>query len=185
MRKSQTEFTALLQRARAGDAAAGHEVFEAVYDELRRAARAIHAGAGATLQPTALVHEAWFKLAPHLANLSGRVHFLAVAGKAMRQVLADHARSQRRDKRGGAWACVELDEGLVAARAPDPDLLELHERIEQLERLNERHARVVEMRVFAGMRASEVAEVLGVSKDTVEADWNMARAWLARRSRTE
>ncbi len=186
VKRSITEFTALLQRARVGDAQASRDVFEVVYEDLRRAAHAINAvGGGRTLQPTALVHEAWFKLAPHIDRMNSRLHFLAVASHAMRQVLADHARARRCDKRGGAWAEVELDENLSAPGDVDADLLDLHERIEQLERLNERHARVVEMRVFAGMRVTEVAEALGVSCDTVESDWSMARAWLIRRRQAE
>lgn len=182
-----TDFTRLLGQAKAGDGEAHAQVFALVYDQLRDAARRIGGGRGSsgrgghTLQPTALVHEAWLKLAPNLANVGGRVHFFAVASMAMRQVLADHARGARREKRGGGRERVVLEESRVEAPTADADLCALDECLEELNGLNPRHARVVELRVFGGLTIDEAAEALGVSHGTVESDWSMARAWLWRR----
>ncbi len=177
-----TDFTRLLGQAKAGDAEARGQVFALVYDQLREAARRIGSGrVGHTLQPTALVHEAWLKVAPKLEGVNDRLHFFAVASLAMRQVLADHARGARREKRGGGRERVALEESRVAAPAADADLCALDECLEELNGLNPRHARVVELRVFGGLTIDEAAEALGVSHGTIESDWSMARAWLWRR----
>lgn len=182
MSHAPTQITGLLERARSGDERARGEVFAAVYDELRRAAQAVAPrSAGKTLQPTALVHEAWLKLSPGLDALQGRTHFLAVASKAMRQILADHARAAKREKRGGGWSAVALHEGIAQTSQLESDLVALDECLEQLAGMNARHARVVEMRVFGGLTIDETADELGVSHSTVESDWCMARAWLWRR----
>ena len=180
--KPTTEFTQLLAQARSGDSAAHAAVFSAVYDELRQLAGRIDPRrAGHTLQPTAIVHEAWIKLSPKLDRVSGRLHFLAVASMAMRQVLADYARTRGRDKRGGDWSAVTLDESSAVDHGTSADLVAIHECLEQLATLNARHARVVELRVLGGLTIDETADVLGVSHSTVESDWSMARAWLLRR----
>jgi len=180
--KSPTEFTQLLQRAKAGDSAAHDAMFQLVYDELRGLARAIDASRGRhTLQPTAVVHEAWMKLARNLDGLDNRVHFVAVASMAMRQVLADHVRTRGRAKRGGAWEAITLHEDAAPDRSRDADLVDFSDCLEQLAALNERHARVVELRVLGGLTIAETAEAMGVSDFTVEADWSMARVWLWRR----
>jgi len=179
---STTDFTRLLEQAKGGDAAAHAQLFALVYDQLRDAARRVSPGQGVhTLQPTALVHEAWLKLAPNLEGVSGRLHFLALASMAMRQVLADYARGARREKRGGGRERVALEESRVEAPGADADLCALDECLEQLAELNPRHARVVELRAFGGMTIQEAATALGVSHGTIEADWAMARAWLLRR----
>lgn len=176
------DFTRILQQARGGDSASEAHLFALAYDQLRASARRVSAGHGVhTLQPTALVHEAWLKLAPGLQGVGGRLHFFAVASMAMRQVLADYARATRRDKRGGGRERVTLEESRIEAPAADIDLCALDESLGQLAELNPRHARVVELRVFSGMTIEEVAETLGVSHCTVESDWNMARAWLGRK----
>jgi len=179
------ELTGLLRQARAGDRAAHARVFEQVYDELRAAARRIGSGPGATLQPTALVHEAWLKLAPRLDAVNDRVHFFAVASLAMRQVVANHARAARSEKRGPGLRAVSLDDSMApepgARLSPAADLCALDECLEELNGLNPRHARVVELRVFGGLTIDEAASELGVSHGTIEADWAMARAWLLRR----
>ena len=183
-----TDFTRLLVQAKAGNADASGQVFALVYDELRRVAYQIGSdGVGHTLQPTAVVHEAWLKLAPRLDAVNDRVHFFAVASMAMRQVLGDHARAARREKRGGGRRVVTLDGNVALAGnvaqhgALDADLCALDESLEQLASLNPRHARVVELRVFGGLSIAETAEALGVSHGTIESDWSMARAWLWRR----
>jgi RNA polymerase sigma factor (TIGR02999 family) len=159
------------------------ELFEAVYDPLRELARRYlrRERPGHTLQPTALVHEAYFKLVDQSrVDWKGRTHFFAVGAKAMRRILIDYARSRKRAKRGGDWLRVTLS-GLAAPPFGDLDptqLLELHSALEKLAQLDERQARVVELRFFAGLRMSEVAKVLGVSKRTADGDWAKARTWL-------
>lgn len=162
----------------------GDALLPLVYDELRRLARRYldREHAGHTLQPTALVHEAYLRLAEQTrVEWQGRTHFFAMGARMMRRVLVDHARHHARDKRGAGERPVTLIED-VAARALDlADVLALEEVLAQLEAEDEREARVVEMRVFAGLTVAEIAEVLGVSTRTVEGDWTHARAWLAAR----
>ena len=142
---------------------------------------------GHTLQPTALVHEAWLKLVGgEGASFRDRSHFFATAALAMRQVLVDHARARRSEKRGGRHQAVTLHTHLGGATAPpEVDLLDLDQAVSELEELDERRARVVVLRYFGGLEVDEVAEVMGVSKTTVERDWRAARAWLWQRLRPE
>ena len=136
---------------------------------------------GHTLQPTALVHEAFLKLVDQSrVNWHGRTHFFAVGAQAMRRILVEHARGRKRQKRGGGARRVALDE--VDAVVPDrgADVLAIDEALERLAALDGRQARVVEYRVFGGLGMEEIAGALGVSKRTVEGDWRMARAWLHR-----
>jgi len=154
-----------------------------VYDEFR--ALAAHHLAGErknhTLQPTALVHEAYLRLIDQTrVDWQGRTHFFAIGSQAIRRVLIDHARGKARAKRGGGMARVTLDDAIALAPQRDEDLLALDEALEKLEKLDPRQAKVVEMRFFGGMTVEEVAEALGVSKRTVEGEWTMARAWLLR-----
>jgi RNA polymerase sigma-70 factor (ECF subfamily) len=164
----------------AGDEAAANQLLPIVYDELRARARYyLRSGrAGDTLQPTALVHEAYLRLAGQPAGWEGRTHFYAVAAMAMRQILIDHARYRGRGKRGGDVARVTLSDAVARVSEPDVDVFALGEALERLATLNERHARIVELRYLAGLTVDEVAEVLGVSRRTVESDWTFARAWL-------
>lgn len=181
---SSAEVTTLVNLSQAGDAGAGNRLMEAVYGELRRLASAYlaHQNAGHTLQPTALVHEAFIKLIDHdHSKWSGRAHFFAVAAKAMRHILVDHARARKADKRGGDWARVTLDAALMHVGDKGVDTLIVNEALEDLAKLDERQARIVELRFFGGLAVEEVAEVIGVSKSTVEAEWRMARAWLSKR----
>jgi RNA polymerase sigma factor (TIGR02999 family) len=172
--------THLLEAMGAGDEAAAARLLPVVYDELRARARYyLRSGrAGDTLQPTALVHEAYLRLAGQSEGWEGRTHFYAVAALAMRQILIDHARYHKREKRGGDAARVTLSDGVARASEPDVDVLALGEALERLAALNERHARIVELRYIAGLTVDEVAGVLGVSRRTVEADWTFAKAWL-------
>ncbi len=157
----------------------------AVYEELRAIAAGIFAGrSDSTLQPTAMVHEAYMKLA-RTGDASraweSREHFLAVAAKAMRQVLINHAEARHTQKRGGHWQRVSLA-GLDGAPAVgDVDAIDLADALAELERLDERQCRVVECRFLAGMTIEETATALSISKRTVELDWRMARAWLRTR----
>ena len=176
----------LLDQASAGDEGAADRLLVLVYDQLRGlAASYLRAERpGHTLQPTALVHEAFLRLhAGRPVRYESRTHFFAVAARAMRNVLVDHARRRAAAKRGGDAERVTLDDGLELggpAGAQPIDLLALEEAMERLEQLDARQARVVELRFFGGLTIDEAARVLGVSTDTVEDDWAMARAWLAR-----
>ncbi len=138
---------------------------------------------GHTLQPTALVNEAYMKLAARAGSpWVDRKHFFATASRAMRQVLVDHERARRREKRGGDGVGVTLYTDMGGAvEGPEVDLLDLDQAIAELEEVDERRARVVVLRYFGGLEVDEVAEVMGVSKTTVERDWRAARAWLWRR----
>ncbi len=179
----------LLQGVRAGDGASRLALQEGLYEELRALAGALFRGQGPhTLQPTALVHEAWAKLAGAAARSEGardRSHFMAVAASAMRQVLVDHARGKQAAKRGGGARRLSMDvlERLGGGTDPVADgdaVLAVHEGLERLARLSPRQAQVVELRTFAGMSVEETAAALGVSTRTVEVDWRLARAWLSR-----
>ena len=177
--------TRLLRRISGGDEAARNELLPLVYDELRALAGAFFRTEreGHTLQPTAIVHEAWLRLAGSPAGFASRRHFMAIAGTTMRRVLVDHARARGADKRGSDWARVTLDGRRDAGREDaglDADVLSVHEALERLAALDPRQARIVEMRWFGGLTVPEVAEELGLVPRTVEKDWTMARAWLAR-----
>ena len=176
------EVTRLLDRLRGGDESAAGQLLPLVYEELHALARAVFSGqrAGHTLQPTALVHEAWMKLAGGLDRLDDRRHFFVLASTAMRQVLTDHARGKSRQKRGGANFQITLDMSLEPAAPPAVDLVALEDSLNRLGELNERHARVVELRLLGALTIPETADVLGVSHGTVESDWAMAKVWLRR-----
>lgn len=131
-----------------------------------------------TLQPTALVHEAYLKLAGGASAWNSQTHFQAIAANAMRQILVDHARARNTQKRGGEWLRVTLSPNAAPTPGVDVDVLALDEALEQLAALDERKARVVELRFFGGLTCAEAAEEVGVSPKTAEADWYFARAWL-------
>jgi RNA polymerase sigma factor (TIGR02999 family) len=155
-----------------------------LYDELRRIAR-IHLArerSNHTLQPTALVHEAYLRFQGHRQSFEDRERFLATASMIMRQVLIDHARGRGRQKRGGTQIRVTLDE-CAAQDVPNLDLLILDQGIRELEAMDARQARIVEMRLFGGLTVEEIASLLDISPRTVKRDWMMARAWLQRRLR--
>jgi RNA polymerase sigma factor (TIGR02999 family) len=175
------EVTRLLDAWGQGDRAALEEVTRLVYQELRRLAHRYMAGQRAdhTLQTTALVNEAYLRLAnqdePHFAN---RSHFLAVAAKAMRQILVDHAKATLRDKRGAGVKAVELDEAAVFSPEPTREILDLNEALEKLAVLDSRKANVVELHYFGGLKQEEIADVLKISVVTVRRDWTFSKAWL-------
>ena len=173
--------TQLLRVARSGDSDALNRLLPLVYDELHRIAERHMARERVdhTLQPTALVHEAYARLASGVAiNAVDRLHFLRLASSVMRRVLVDHARAHRAAKRGGDLQ-VTLDEGVVGASVNALDLLVLDDALTRLAAAEPRWAQVVELRFFAGLEVPEVAEVLGISSATVKRDWRFARAWLA------
>jgi RNA polymerase sigma factor (TIGR02999 family) len=176
----------VLEDMKAGDHRAADKLLPLVYDEFRALARHYLAQerANHTLQPTALVHEAYMKLVDQTrVDWQGRSHFFAVAAQAMRRILVDHARSRQRDKRGGGRARVVLDEEVALSPQKDEDVLALDEALQRLAKLDPRQAKVVELRFFGGMNVEEVAQALGVSKRTVEGDWTFARAWLSKELR--
>jgi RNA polymerase sigma-70 factor, ECF subfamily len=179
-----SEATQLLADVRSGRSAAPGALMEIVYPELRRLASSYLASQRPdhTLQPTALVHEAFLKLIDRTSpNYNGRAHFFAVAATAMRQILVDHARAEQAAKRGGGWHQVSFAEGLTPAGGSVVDMVALDDALKALSELDARQGRIVEMRFFGGLTVDEAAEVLGVSRTTVEDDWRMARAWLSRR----
>jgi RNA polymerase sigma factor (TIGR02999 family) len=183
-RESGPEVTELLRRAREGDAGALDRVFPLVLEELRAVAGARLRGEapGHTLQPTALVNEAYLKLAasPEV-DWRDRAHFLAVAARAMRQVLVDRARRRKADKRGGGVRPATLTDGSLLASGQGPtaeELLALDAALDALGRIQPRLRQVVELRYFGGLADAEIGEVLGVTRRTVQRDWTKARAWL-------
>lgn len=178
---TQGTVTQILARASAGDAAAADQLLPLVYDELRALASAYLARerSAHTLQPTALVHEAYVRLVSADTAWTGRAHFLAVAAIAMRRVLVDHARRRNADKRGGGVDRVELLDADTRTDRRDMQILELDELLRRLEALDPRRARVVELKFFAGMTNEQIAEALGLARSTVADDWTVARAWLA------
>jgi len=177
------DVTELLLSWRRGDAAALDRLIPVVYDELRRVARRQLRGEspGHALQATALVHEAYLRLVDvDRMTLTSRAHFFGVAATLMRQILVDHARRQRADKRGGGMTVLGLDEALPAASTSSVDVLALDQALGALSAIDERQCRVVELRFFAGLNINEAAEALGVSPATVEREWALAKAWLFR-----
>jgi RNA polymerase sigma factor (TIGR02999 family) len=173
--------TALLQRARSGDAAAEAELLPLVYADLRRAAEHLLRGerTGHTLQPTDLVHEGYLKLVgSDLADAQSRRHFVAIAARAMRQVLVDHARRRGADKRGAGRVEVRVTNADAGIDVDLAELIALDDALERLGQRNARLSRVVELRFFAGLSEEEIADVLGVTARTVQRDWATARAWL-------
>jgi RNA polymerase sigma factor (TIGR02999 family) len=164
-----------------GDQAALEKITPIIYDELRRLAGCYmrRQRPGHTLQTTALVNEAFLKLIDgKRVSFKDRAHFFAVAARAMRQILIDHARSHNYAKRGGGALKVELDEAAVMAEQQASELVALDEALKELAGVDERKSRVVELRFFGGLSIPEVAEVLGVSEPTVQREWRMAKAWL-------
>jgi RNA polymerase sigma factor (TIGR02999 family) len=178
------DVTVLLRRWREGDVNAQAEVYSVLYEELRRQARVCmrRESTGHTLQTTALVHEVFLRLASaECPDWQHRVHFLAVAARAMRRVLVDLARARRRSKRGGGAMHLPLDTSLAAPIGRAVDLVELDEALVALAQLDARKSQIVELRFFGGLTNEETAAVLVISTDTVLRDWRLARAWLFRR----
>ena len=172
-----------LDRLCEGDANAAERLMPLVYEELRALAQTFlrQQRPGHTLQPTALVHEAYLKLVGTSATRwEGRAHFMAVAARAMRQILINHARGRGAEKRGGDRAQITLDRVLAAVESDIVDIVALEDAMLRLGELNERQSRVVELRIYGGLTIEEAALVLHVGPTTVKADWQMARPWLKR-----
>ena len=178
-----SDVTHILNAIDEGDANAAHRLMPLVYDELRKLAaiRLANEPAGHTLQPTALVHEAWLRLVPDtpLATWNGRGHFFAAAAEAMRRILVNRARDRNRLKRGGDRERVALDRLTNLAAATDGDLLGLDDALTRLAAEYPGAAELVQLRFFAGMTLQETADALGVARRTADRHWRFARAWLA------
>jgi RNA polymerase sigma factor (TIGR02999 family) len=183
----EPDVTGLLRAWSAGDSVAGEQAIATVYAELRRQAgrclrreRRDH-----TLRPTALVHEAYLRLAAQHDAWANRAQFFAVAASMMRRILVDHARTTKRSKRGGGAPKVALDDVDIAAGTPDLDFEALDQALTMLAALDQRQAQVVELRFFGGLTNEETGQALGISVATVKREWDMARAWLRNRLSSE
>lgn len=182
-RPSSTPVTKLLVRWREGDRDALEELMPLVYDELRRLARHYLSKERSdhTLQSTALVHEAYLRLAGGNApNWQNRAHFFGVAAHIMRQILIEHARGRGAAKRGGNALRLEIDEALALPQRIDVDVVALDKALNELSELDTQQGRIVELRFFGGLTIEDTSEVLGISPATVKRDWVTARAWLYR-----
>src|SRR5947208_2613999 len=178
---SPQRVTQFLQQWSGGDDAALAELTPLVYEELRRLAHHYMEGQRPdhTLQTTALVNEAYLRLADQTnPNWQSRAHFFAVAARAMRQILVSYARSQRSQKRGGGAFKVDLDEAALVSPEQSKEIVDLHEALEQLSSLDSRKAQIVELKYFGGLNYDEIAEVLKISRITVRRDWEFAKVWL-------
>jgi len=177
----KTEITRVLRTVSGGDRDAVNTLMELVYGELRRIAGYYFRkeAQGHTLQPTALVHEAYLQLVNvKEVDWKDRNHFFAIAAKTMRQILVRHAIRKKSLKRGGELERVSLDEGLALSREKTVDILMMEEGLKTLERRDPRSAQVVELRFFGGLKEVDVAEAMGLSRRTVQLEWRHAKAWL-------
>lgn len=177
------EVTKILQEWSKGDHQAAERLFQLVYDELKRQARKhlSRERADHTLQPTALVHEAYLKLVDQtVLKAENRAHFYGIAARVMRRILVDHARQHNAEKRGGAAQKLSLDDVDISLKQNSSDLIALDEALTNLAKFDERKSRVVELLYFGGMENEEAAQVLGVSEKTIRRDWQMAKMWLSR-----
>jgi len=186
-----TEVTRILSALEQGDAHAAEHLLPLVYDELRKlaAAKLAQENPGQTLQATALVHEAYLRLvasgdasAPREQHWNSRGHFFAAAAEAMRRILVDKARRKKRLRHGGGLKKQPLapNEPAIASPMDEVDLLTLNEALDRLEAASPRRAQLVKLRYFAGFTLPEVADMLGISQSTAEADWTYSKAWLKR-----
>ena len=180
---SRGEATRLLRRVTETSPGAGESagrLMDLVYQELRQLAGGFlsHERSDHTLQPTALVHEAYLRLIDQEVEWQGRAHFMGIAAQSMRRILVDHARGVKRLKRGGGLRRVELSEDLAEATPAGVDVLALDTALAELSGQSERMGRIVELRFFGGLELTAIGELLGVSERTVRRDWRYARAWL-------
>lgn len=175
------EFTQLLVKWRNGDKSALDEMTPVLYEELRRVARRLLSAERSdhTLQPTALVHEAYLRLIDqHSVDWRNRAHFLGVAATMMRRILINHAKANQAAKREGFAEALSLEDALGVFTNPQVDLLDLDQTLDRLTKLDPQQAKVVELRYFGGLSIEETAEVLSISTATVKREWGTARLWL-------
>lgn len=177
-----SDVTRILNAFADGDPHAAHDLLPLVYEELRKlaAARMVNEAAGHTLQPTALVHEAWLRLAGNDAQIpfANRAHFFAAAAEAMRRILIERARRKGAGKRGGDWDRIDLDKVDIAAEADDDTLLLVDEALEKLTSEDAKAAEVAKLRFFGGLTLEEAGQVMGVTHRTADRYWAFARVWL-------
>ncbi len=177
-----SDLTRILDQVQHGDPKAAAELLPLVYDELRRvaAARMANGAPGHTLQPTALVHEAWLRLVGKEgeAQFQNRTHFFAAAAEAMRHILIDHARRKQALRHGGGQQRLEADDLEIAAPADDEELLAVNDALDRLALADPAKAELVKLRYFVGMTVEEAAAALGISEPTAKRRWALARAWL-------
>jgi RNA polymerase sigma factor (TIGR02999 family) len=180
---SSHELTELLRGWNGGDQKARERIVELAYPELRKIARRCLSRERPehTIQATALVHEAYLRLVDiRQVSWQDRAHFFAILAKVMRRILIEHARAQACSKRGGGIRRVNLDETLMISAESDPEIVRVDEALEELAKFDSRKAQVVEMRYFGGLTSGEIASVLGISPQSVNRDWSLAKAWLVR-----
>jgi RNA polymerase sigma-70 factor (ECF subfamily) len=183
MQPPANQITQLLQSWNQGDQSAIEKLVPLVYDELHRLAQRYMSDErpGHTLQPTALVNEAYLRLVDSAhADWESRAHFFAVCAQVMRRVLVDWARSRQALKRGGDVCVLDLDEALATTKQPGTNLVALDDALNTLAAVDPRKAQVVELRFFGGLNVKEVADILKVSPETVQRDWKLAKSWLRR-----
>jgi len=182
MSASNGDVTTLLRAMKGGDKAAAEKIFPLVYHELHRLAKSYmqRERPDHTLQPTALINEAYLHLISDTVDWQSRQHFIAVAANVMRHVLVDHARARKARIRGGGFQRVEFKEDAVIFDDRSDEVLALHDALNHLEKLNPRRAKVVELRYFAGLSMEEIGNVLNISARSVKRDWSVARLWLFR-----
>ncbi len=179
---SHGEITRLLQQRDEGSL---EKLYPIVYDELKLLASQIFRGEfrkDHTLQPTALVHEAYIRLMGDFEGISwqSRAHFFGIAARSMRQILVNHAVAHKAEKRGGGQTVIALDEAISYLSTQSIEIVSLNEALERLEAIDERQAKIVELRFFGGLTVEEAAEVLAISQSTIKREWEMARVWLYR-----
>lgn len=178
---SEVDITTLLRRFREGDRDAEQQLVPRVYHELRKLAAAYmrREKPGASLQPTALVHEAYLRMVDYKeVQFKDRHHFFALAAQVMRRILVDRARARKAAKRGGSAGVLSLDEAIQVGTEKEDLLISLDHALDRLTEMNPRMGQIVEMRFFGGMTEEEVAEYLGISARTVKRQWSTARLWL-------
>ncbi|MDQ3754169.1 MAG: sigma-70 family RNA polymerase sigma factor [Acidobacteriota bacterium] len=178
---SPNDVTRLLVQLTDGDRDVLNELLPLVYNELRQLAAKYlrREREGHTLQPTALVHEAYLRLIDQKqVRWQNRAHFFGVAAQMMRRILVDHARTHNAEKRGGEFQLLSLDENIDVSATPAADLVALDDALNRLAAIDEQKSRIVELRFFGGLSVEETAEVLGVSTPTIKRQWRMAKAWL-------
>jgi len=174
------QVTLLLRAMKNGDQSAAEKLLPLVYKELHRLAKSYmrRERPDHTLQPTALIHEAYLRLAHDDVDWQSHQHFIGIAANVMRRVLVDHARARNAEMRGGRLERVELEEGLAISKERSSEVIALHDALNSLEALNPRRAKVVELRYFGGLSVEEIAAVLDMSPRSVKRDWALARPWL-------
>lgn len=178
----ESEITQMLVDWRAGDSQALNQLMPAVHENLRQLANKYMRSerAGHTLQATALINEAFLKLCDSSISWQDRAHFIAIAARAMRQILVDHARSKHRQKRGGDDVRVTLYDARIADSNSELDVLDIEDAMSALEKMDQRKAQIIELNIYGGMTYREIAEVLEISEATVDRELRFTRAWLQR-----